>query len=458
MKLLKDEGGQVLVLTLISATLLMAFMALAVDVGILFRARRNMQIAADAAAMAGAMQLYYGPASSVTSAAQAAAKLNGVDGAVSGNTVQIYSPPNDGPNKGCMSCVEAVVATPNRTFFMGLFTPGDQTVAARAVAGAPGASDACVWLVDPSLDDELDMQGAGAVNAANCGIYVNSNQADAVTYNNGHKGNINAASLSIVGNDTDAKSNLTGVKVQINVTPESPDIPLNLGGTPSGGCTSTVTSTEVYASSNPPKKPGSAVSDSSISGSSGNRVVCFTSSNVQIDSGVVLGGAVGNGVIYVFEHGVNLSGAVQFGSYSGTIPPNGGTFDPTQTNGAVLDIAGGGFGQGNAQLSIFAPTSGTYNGIALMQPITNTTDNKCPANKSADPCLLVQRGSSNSTFDGIIYAPGEDLEIQDGGGGVSATGVIAAGLYAKGSGTLNINGYSKANPTTTPFRTVTMME
>ena len=39
--------------------LLMAFLALAIDVGTLFRARRNMQIAADAAAVAGALDYKY---------------------------------------------------------------------------------------------------------------------------------------------------------------------------------------------------------------------------------------------------------------------------------------------------------------------------------------------------------------------------------------------------------------
>jgi uncharacterized membrane protein len=53
-KRLLDEDGQVLVITLLCMGVLVGAMGLALDVGILFRARRNMQIAADAAAMAGA--------------------------------------------------------------------------------------------------------------------------------------------------------------------------------------------------------------------------------------------------------------------------------------------------------------------------------------------------------------------------------------------------------------------
>ena len=56
---LKEESGQVLVVAVLSMTALMGFMALATDVGMLFWNRRNMQIAADAAAIAGALDYLY---------------------------------------------------------------------------------------------------------------------------------------------------------------------------------------------------------------------------------------------------------------------------------------------------------------------------------------------------------------------------------------------------------------
>lgn len=461
-----DERGQVLVLTVLSMMVLMGFMAFAVDLGVLFRARRNMQIAADAAAMAGAAQLFYGGTTAqVKNAAYAAAKANGVDNTVAANTVTVTGPGVTLASGGtCASCVEVQVAAPSTTFFMNLFTQTQSTnVAAMAVAGAPGNSKNCVWLMDPGLSAELDMQGAGSVNATNCSIYVNSNQSDAVKWNNGHPGNIIATSLEIVGPDSAAKSALTGANVQINVAAQTPTIPTNLPGIPSSGCTGTpVTATEIIHGGTAGKNQAT---DTSVSGSSTNNVVCFTNkSGVTLDSGVVLSGTSGSGVIYVFEYGVTLNGAAQFGCYgtqnpcTANAPQSDGTFLPSQTFGATLDIAGGGISQGNNQLTIFAPTFGTYNSIALMQPASNKNDAKCPANKSPDPCLLIQKGSSNSTFDGIIYAPGEDLEIQDGGGGVAATGVEAAGLYAKGSGTLNISGYTAANPVTSPFKLITLVD
>ena len=65
MKFLRNENGQTLVLTALCMTAMLGFMALALDVGLLFRARRNMQTAADSAAIAGA-QDYMWNASTTT--------------------------------------------------------------------------------------------------------------------------------------------------------------------------------------------------------------------------------------------------------------------------------------------------------------------------------------------------------------------------------------------------------
>ncbi len=54
-----NENGQAIILTALLMTVLLGFLALAVDVALLFRARRNVQIAADAAAIGATMDYYY---------------------------------------------------------------------------------------------------------------------------------------------------------------------------------------------------------------------------------------------------------------------------------------------------------------------------------------------------------------------------------------------------------------
>ena len=154
MKSLKNENGTVLVITAISLSILMGFMALAVDVGMLFRTQRQMQIAADAAAVAGALDYKYNQsASSAVTQGCAAATANGVTGtcttgecssSVTGVQVCMMVPPQDGPNTGTTGFVEAIVQYPYPTFFMRVFNMKAITVSGRAVAGAIGAGTGCV--------------------------------------------------------------------------------------------------------------------------------------------------------------------------------------------------------------------------------------------------------------------------------------------------------------------------
>src|SRR5215471_16801996 len=89
------EDGNVLILAALSMTALMGFVALGTDVGLLYRAKRNVQIAADAAAMAGALDYLYhdGSDSGVQQAGLDASSANGFTNGSSGTTVAISTPP-----------------------------------------------------------------------------------------------------------------------------------------------------------------------------------------------------------------------------------------------------------------------------------------------------------------------------------------------------------------------------
>ncbi len=207
MKKLKDESGQVLVMTLVCMTVLLAFLAFAIDVGLLFRAKRNMQIAADAAAIAGALDYKYnstGQPASAEAAAQAAAVANGVTATgtcpISDPTqtyVCIHIPPSSGPNAGSAGYVEALISQPNQTVFMGMIrNNGLMDVGARAVAGS-GASAGCLWTLARSGND-VSLSGSGSLTAQNCDIYDDSNASNALTLTG--SGSITAKSIGIVGN------------------------------------------------------------------------------------------------------------------------------------------------------------------------------------------------------------------------------------------------------------------
>lgn len=412
-----NESGQALVLVALSMAVLMGFMALAIDVGLLFRSRRNLQIAADAAATAAAVNyLYYGNVSSAKTAAIAAAAANGVS--IVDN--DIHTPPLYGPYTGATagSYFEVIPQQAVGTTFMGVIThTNTMKVAARAVAGTPTAGKACIYITGTGAG-VFDMQGNATINAPGCGVYVNSNNSGAVSITGG-SASVNAAYFDITAPTYTGKST-----APTNPTPNSPPQSDPLGDIagpnpnptppattdcPTGASGNTVTVAAVISTTPLPVLNG---------------ITCFSSANVNLSADLP------GGRIYVFENGVKIGASITVGS---------------STNGATLDIYQGSFNQANPQLTVYAPTSGPYNGIAIMQPAGNANQ------------LQVQFGSGGQTLDGMIYAPGAQVYLQDHGGGVTATGIIALKMMVKSS-TVNIPSYNLAHPTTSPLKTVTLVE
>src|ERR1700761_8462203 len=134
MKRMRDEGGQAVILVALSLVAILGFVGFATDVGVLLHAKRNLQIAADAAALAGANEITI-DSTQIVAAGKAASSTNGVTDGVNGAVVTVTNGPLYGPNKGTKGYIEAIVTAPQPTFFMGLFRfTSSMPVAARAVA------------------------------------------------------------------------------------------------------------------------------------------------------------------------------------------------------------------------------------------------------------------------------------------------------------------------------------
>ncbi|HEX5234256.1 MAG TPA: pilus assembly protein TadG-related protein [Silvibacterium sp.] len=436
MRSIRDDSGQMLVLSALSMTVLLGFMALATDVGMLFHTKRNLQTAADAAATAAALNESFGY--SATDAATASATANGWSTTLKTNqapptsvtsaTLTVNTPPLSGFHKGnAFSYVEVYLTAPNPTFFMKLFGFGSESVTARAVAGTPGVAKNDMWLMNPTGTD-LTLQGSSTIDAADgagtAGIYLNSSSSTTISIT-GNSNTVTASAIDAVGNTT---ATVNGTTVYPNSPPESdpfgsrvtngePDVTKN--------CTATnpkLTTTTPYDAA--------------------GGVACFTGNNVDIS-----GDTLENGT-FVFENGVTAAGT-------------GG--NTTITNGTI-DVYGGQFTQlSSSNLNITAPTTvGQWNdGIAILVPTTNTSYTQgaaCDKNKNDTTDLMVQFGSSNQTLDGMIYAPNATLELHDqGGGGVTATAVVAGALCLSPS-TVTLPSYNAAHPSTTPLTSVALVE
>ena len=429
LRILKSENGQVLVFTVLWMSLLMGCVAMAVDVGMMFRAKRSVQTAADAAAFAGALDyLYRASTTSAVAVGKAASSSNGYTDGSSGVVVTINTPPVNGPNAGATGYVEAIITEPNPTVFMSRFFGASFTVGARGVAGPPGPSTACVYILNPTASQAMELQGSFTVSAPNCGIVVDSNDPDGLDFT-GAGGSLTAGSVSVVG----GAGGHTGDSTPAPITGASPvSDPLQLTGpTPgNGGCSAGgdgfsgetgTTDTTTTSLSGPVAGPGGA-----------GKAVCYTKavnlSNVTLGAG-----------IYVFENGVTTNGTITSGAGGTTLDIYSGSF--SVNSGTVLSLVAPQDPPGNK-------TAYQTNGVALMEPSTNSSQ------------ITIQKGNATGNLTGIIYAPAAELYLQDSGGGLGitmTTDLIVNTLYDK-TATLTINSYSQTYPTSTPLNSITLVE
>ncbi|HUY81891.1 MAG TPA: pilus assembly protein TadG-related protein [Acidobacteriaceae bacterium] len=514
MKILRDEHGQMLILTVLSMTVLLGVLAFATDLGVLFRAKRNLQIAADAAATAGAIDLRYGSSTSTAlNDSVCAAYANGykatnvtpncsntVPSNSSNATVAINTPPVYGYHRAT-GFVEAIVTAPNPTFFMNLFGYHSMNVSARAVAGTVNPSDNCIYLLNPA-GTGLTVRGSSSVTATfgskACGIYVNSSSSSAVD-TTGQGNNINTGYVDVNGGTT-GSGTLQNTTVNSNLGAMVPDpyktqVLKALDNMPA--CTSSNTFTGTTLSIT---QAQSIVSTGGMNGglSGGTTpVYCFgntAGTPVTLQDGVSLTGGT-----YIFQNGVAIaSGAtVTFGTGTpgSTVP---------QTNAATLDVANNYFYQpSNTTLNVFAPNYGPLNSIGLLVPGNSQNASTCMSGYSYESysytatypnttspyygnhnygdcingtqscqqmlagstsyktALQVQFGSSaGSVFDGVVYAPTAALLLHDSGNTVSPntySGIIA-GQLCEMSSHLILPSYNAENPYTTPLRVVALVE
>lgn len=414
--ILRDEQGQTLVLAALCFTVLIGMLGLATDVGMLFIAKRNLQIAADIAAVAGAAELNYGD---YTSAAQAAAAQNGFTNGSNGVTVAVNPSgtatpsPLYGPYVGQAGYLEVLITQTKPTFFMKVLHWSSVPVSAHAVA-AQGRNPNCIYLLATS-GTSLSMSNAGKLSAPACGILDDSSSSTAISVVGG--ASLAVSTIGMVGGDaTNNGGTITPAAVS-GIAPFSD--PLAYLAPPAytaSSCGSDPLTHYGNGGSSYSVGPGSAYSTTQ----SGN-LVCYSSLTLGVNADTV----TLNPGIYV------ITGAMTFAS--GTVL--GGT-------GVTFYLTGSGslnIGNG-ATFNLSAPTSGTYDGILFYQD-------------RADTATAAIQGGATSVLNGILYFPDAALSIGNGTSSTFATPIIANSLTIVGGSTFTDNDYSSVNsssPLTSP--------
>jgi hypothetical protein len=428
----------------------MGFLALATDVGVLFHDRREMQTAADGAAVAAALDLQRGgTAAEITTAAHNAATSNGYTDGSNGVTITVKNPPTSGYHQSAGYVEVDITQSAIPTVLMGLFGQKNVNVATRAVAGATAATKNCDTNLGKTGAD-LTLRGSATIDSPGCGINNASNSSNSVdTTGNGNT--INAAYIATEGGFSGSGSPQGTTSIS-GLQPNSVTDPF--GTTITGAepdlskCTftqpTTVTSfSGIIDASGGATKTYTDATGTTVTVPTSTNVYCFAGTNVNIS-----GAQLSNGV-FVFENGVQISTNTTASLMNGTLDLYGGVFQEPS----------------NSTLNIVAPRlpstdSQWNNGIALLVPPTNTTytQTTCSANAMAYKTeLVVQFGNTNETWDGYIYAPAATVSLHDQGGATTAAGFVDSSLCDLSS-TLNITNYNAAFPSDAPLTVVALVE
>ncbi|MCH8010190.1 MAG: Tad domain-containing protein [Chloroflexi bacterium] len=137
---LGGERGQMLVMIALLTTAMLGLVGLAIDTGFHFVERRQLQNAADHAAIAAAYELKNGGSTAdAAEVALAYAAANGYDNDGTTNTVTFNSPATSGNFAGEEGSIEVVVRDLNvRTFFIHVLVPSTTQIEGRGVASFTG--------------------------------------------------------------------------------------------------------------------------------------------------------------------------------------------------------------------------------------------------------------------------------------------------------------------------------
>jgi Flp pilus assembly protein TadG len=408
--LAKDTSGTVFIYTAASLAVLLGMAGLAVDLGYWYWSQRDMQSAADSAAMSAALEMARGATGpEIEARARDSATLNGYQHGLAA-LVTVNRPPASGVHAGDANYIEAIVQQDQSGFVSSMVHSGDMTVAARAVATLAGAPS-CVIALNPSDDQVLSIEGKSDVQLG-CGAQSNSTSATAVSQQ-GKNSSLTAESVSSAGGYEG--SNYTPMPQTGMPTVEDPFAYLD---PPTVG---------------PCDEPAGAP-----------YTIVSGMGSVTLDPGVYCGGIDINGgditfnpgLYIVDEVGLQIKGAstVDGDGVTFYIPPTAtgvlsATYDPLF---ATLYIAG------QAQVTLTAPNNlaDPYDGILFYQ------DPASPANLVWDLA-----GGSDMILGGVLYAPTNDIYFAGGSStsGNPWTAIIADEVHFVGNSSLGSGVFGAGN-------------
>ncbi len=407
-----SRRGTILPIFALTFALLLLFLGLVVDGGIIYFERRRAQAAADAGAYGGALELLHNNDVWVDDAGKADAKMNGFDDDDADIVVTVNNPPLTGSAAGDNNAVEVIVQSTVATTLMQLVGNNNSIVRARAVAAVgPDWGPLCILALNETITDAITFAGTVDMYVPDCEIIARSNDPTAIEFNGSPC--ITAAYIGYgTGGGYNGASSLNSC-----VDPE-----------PMGVI--------------PPEDPYQYLAEPTLA----EHVVRATSRTTRGPTdgaetflpGIYEGGIkITGGGPYTFAPGTYIIGGMEISG--GSVYGDGVTFFNTGDGLRNIQITG----STHVEFSAPSNTGGDYDNILFYN------DRDIETGKNPYDVLIA--GDSASTFEGVLYFP--SVEVEFGGNQDTTldlfTQIIGDTVNIHGTAQLSGN-YGYSNPDRTP--------
>ncbi len=389
---LSSRRGSVTVIVAILLPVIIGAAGLGTEMTFLLYQQRQIQVAADAAALGASMAVSKGYPAPSTEAIGVAAALGFVDG-VSGVTVTVKNPPSSGSHTSSASAVEVIISQTPTLPIAQQVSAASFVVNARAVA-LQSSGGFCVLSTDPSSSAAgVNINNGATVNLGSCGIAANATSAQAITVSGGST--LTAQMVSVSGQVSNVWSTINaagGIKVNQAAVADP------------------------YASVAMPTSAGCANNGVSLG---------WSASPQTLSPGTYCSGLnIANGAIATLSSGIYYIKGGQFGVAGGsTVTGTGVTIVLTNqgNNYATVSISNG------ATVALSAPMTGATAGIVFFGD----------RNASASNTSYFVGGSGNN-YTGALYLPTQSVSFSDGVSSTSAcTQLIAYDISIYGGASVN---------------------
>ena len=411
-----DEGGAVAFIFALTATLLIAALGLGIDVGVWHRTDRNLQNAADAAAVAAARN---GTSFYQSEAKAVAAQYGLVDG-TGGITVTALNNqtcPNGQTN--CYLVTVAMSAAPQ--FFSQVVGIPAPPISTSAMAGGGQTHSYCLLaLASSGTDPAITTNGAPKADLSACSIMSNTS-ADC----HGHD-------LKADNGDAHKTDSGCGINQNSNVAVVADPYKSLASDIPADTCGGSYPQ-------EPSKKSGSPLPASNQwSGAKTLPATTIVCGDLQLIGNTTLTTA-SPGSVLVIENG--------------QLDTNGYTFQ-TASGSALTIIFSGSAGSythaptGGGTLNFNAPTSGTWAGVAIYQDPALTTG------------VDISAAGNSPTWDitGLVYLPHSSVTlsgaVNKSSNGASCFALVVDNITINGTGDILAKGGCAAAGLNLPTNTV----